>query len=128
MQAFGEDVREVTLREPNAGDLQACGYPLLIGADRTVRFDAAAMTQLIVRLWQPAHEGSAKLLAARLAGLRRGDHEFFRQGGLGPEAVDLAYTLAWIWKLDPDRFLALLAVAARGGDRPDQPDHGAHET
>ncbi len=34
VQAFGEDVREVTLREPNAGDLQACGYPLIIGADR----------------------------------------------------------------------------------------------
>lgn len=50
----GEQVSELRFREPNAGDIEACGNPVildLVGQERPkVNFDAKAMTQMMARL------------------------------------------------------------------------------
>ena len=50
IKAHGDEVGELRLREPTAGDIQACGYPLVIGHDESVSFDGSAMVKLIGRL------------------------------------------------------------------------------
>ena len=50
VQAHGEEVGELKFREPTAGDIQACGYPLVIGHDESVSFDGSAMVKMIGRL------------------------------------------------------------------------------
>jgi hypothetical protein len=50
----GEQVSELRFREPNAGDIEACGNPVildLVGQERPkVNFDAKSMTQMMARL------------------------------------------------------------------------------
>lgn len=44
-----EEITELDLREPDAGDVMACGYPLSIG-DGVATPDAVAVGKLIARL------------------------------------------------------------------------------
>lgn len=44
-----EEIRELTLREPTAGDVMECGYPLTIG-DGEATPNAAVVGKLIARL------------------------------------------------------------------------------
>lgn len=44
-----EEIRELDLREPTAGDVMECGYPLTIGEDEATP-NAAVIGKLISRL------------------------------------------------------------------------------
>jgi hypothetical protein len=63
IQAHGREVKELEFREPNGGDVAACGFPFkfTINEDgtQTIAPEAAAITQLISRL------GNIPLSAAR---------------------------------------------------------------
>lgn len=49
IQAHGQEVHEIDLREPDGGDVMECGYPLTIG-DGEARPNADIVGKLIVRL------------------------------------------------------------------------------
>lgn len=51
IDAHGQPVTELGFREPTAGDIAACGHPLIIGGDgETFQFDGEATVKLIARL------------------------------------------------------------------------------
>lgn len=47
--AHGVEVNELTLREPNAGDVMECGYPLAIDGSSVIP-QAASISKMISRL------------------------------------------------------------------------------
>lgn len=54
VQAHGEPIASLTLREPRGEDIQVCGYPFLLlageGEEVGVRIDAAAIGKYVSRL------------------------------------------------------------------------------
>lgn len=51
IQAHGEERKEIELREPNGGDIAACGFPFTFSADGAQQtVNAAAIGALISRL------------------------------------------------------------------------------
>lgn len=54
IQAHGKEIKELEFREPNGGDVAACGFPFKFTVNddgtQTITPEAAAITQLISRL------------------------------------------------------------------------------
>jgi hypothetical protein len=54
VQAHGKDITEITFREPNGGDVAACGFPFRFTVNedqtQTIEPQAAAITQMMSRL------------------------------------------------------------------------------
>lgn len=50
IQAHGEEVRELALREPSGKDLRLCGMPYRVTQGEEVVIDSAVMARLIVSL------------------------------------------------------------------------------
>jgi hypothetical protein len=54
IQAHGKETSELSFREPNGGDIAACGFPFKFTVNedgtQTIMPEAAAITQLISRL------------------------------------------------------------------------------
>lgn len=49
VDAHGESINQLSLREPNAGDIKVCGYPLQIGEGAAIPV-AGAICKYIARL------------------------------------------------------------------------------
>lgn len=50
VQAHGQDVSALTLREPTGKDLRTAGLPYKLGADGSIAIDAANMAKMIAQL------------------------------------------------------------------------------
>jgi len=54
IQAHGREIKEIDFREPNGGDVAACGFPFKFTVNedntQTISPEAAAITALIARL------------------------------------------------------------------------------
>lgn len=105
--AHDKEVSDLTLREPTAGDVMECGYPL--GMDGELAIPQAAP---IGRPHRSSGRHPAIVRQATLhAGLQRrhgGRARFFRRlGRSGSGLTDLAFELAFFWKVSPNETLSL---------------------
>jgi hypothetical protein len=83
IQAHGEEVKELTFREPMGADIIACGYPLLLGND-TVTPEAGAIAKYISRLADIPAGAVAKLSASDFNNCWQAIIPFFKDGGESP--------------------------------------------
>ncbi len=84
IQAHGEEVRELTFREPEGADIIACGYPLQMG-NGTATPDAGAVAKYISRLAGIPAGAVGKLAAADFNACMQAIIPFFGDGDESPD-------------------------------------------